>query len=153
MYGLEAGVFATAIMTLWQDEPLDVSNYYTFGPGGWGLVQNGGIIFKSYYPFKAFGEFVRYPNRLATTTSDEMNASVLAGRDAKGKIAILVNIFKQGKSNVVVDLKNCSADLSKAQVLICDDDKNLEPADDVKVKQSQIDIPVKSDSACILIKL
>ena len=153
MFGLEAGVFASSIMTLWQDEPLDVSNYYTYGPGGWGLVQNGGIIFKSYYPFKAFGELVRYPNRLATTTSDEMNASVLAGRDSKGKTAILVNVFKQGKSNVVVDLKNCTFDLTRAQVLICDDDKNLEPADNVKVYPSKLEIPVKSDSACILIKL
>jgi hypothetical protein len=38
-------------------------------------------------------------------------------------------------------------------VLICDDDKNLEPADNVKVYPSKLEIPVKSDSACILIKL
>ena len=151
MYGLEAGVFASSMMTLWQDAPLDVANYYTF-QGGWGML-NKGEVFKSYYVFKAFGELVRYPNRLETTTPDPLNASVLAGRNVKGKTAIMVNLFKQGQCNVVVDLKNCTFDLTKAQVLICDDDKNLEPADNVKIHSSKIEIPVKSDSACILIKL
>ena len=90
---------------------------------------------------------------METTTPDPLNASVLAGRNVKGKTAIMINLFKQGQSNVVVDLKNCTFDLTKAQVLICDDDKNLEPADNVKVYPSKLEIPVKSDSACILIKL
>ena len=139
IHGLEAGVFATSIMSLWQDEPLDVSNYYTF-QGGWGLL-NTGVIYKSYYPFKAFGEIVRYPKRLAATTSDPLNAAVLAGRDANGNAAVLVNAFKLGPTNVVVDLKNCAADLAKAQVLICDDDKDLEPADGVKSKARGLKSP------------
>ncbi len=152
--GLEAGVFATSIMTLWQDAPMDRTHYYTAGSGGnWGLLNYSGIPYKSYYPFKAFGEIIKFEKRLATTTPDKWSTSVLAGKNDKGEVAILVNLFETGKNVLTVDFKNCKADLSNAQVFICDYDKNLEPADGVKIKGSTFEIPVNSNSACVLIKL
>ncbi len=150
---LEAGVFATSTMTLWQDEPMDLSHYYTADSGNWGLLDYSGKPYKCYYPFKAFGEIVKFKNRLATTTPDKWSTSILAGKNDKGDVAILVNTFKTGKNTLTVDLKNYKADLSKAKVLICDDNKNLEPAEGVKVKGSTLEIPVASDSACVLILL
>ncbi len=152
--GIEAGVFATSIMTLWQDAPMDRSHYYTAGSGGnWGMLNYSGVPYKSYYPFKAFGEIVKYENRLMATTPDKWSVPVLAGKNDKGKVAVLVSLFNAGKSVLSVDLKNCKSDISKAKVLICDDSKNLELAEGVKIKDSVIEVPVNSDYACVLISL
>ncbi len=151
---IESGAFSTATMTAWQDEALDIANYYTFGgSGNWGMIDNNGFPCKSYYPFKAFGQMVKnYPDRLATTTS-EKNAYALAGKNNKGKMGILVSLWKTGENNLTIDFKNCKADLSKAKVLICDDNKNLEPACGVKIEGNKINLPINSKSSVVYIEL
>ena len=159
--GLEAGVFASTAMTVWQDEPIDVSNFYYFGCGGasnWGLLKDASTIFGSYYPFKAFGEIVKYKTRLATSASSseklpKYSVSALAGKNANGETAVLVNLFKTGENTLVADFENAKIDASKVHVLICDGAKKLAPADGVKICGNKITVPVKSDSATVLIKL
>lgn len=159
--GLEAGVFAAATMTAWQDEPIDVSNYYYFGDSGgsnWGLLKDGTAIFDSYYPFKAFGEIVKYKTRLAVSVSasgglPKYAASALAGKNANGETAVLVSLFKTGENTLVVDFKNAKIDAKNARVLICDTTKKLAPADRVEISGNKITVPVKSGSAAVLIKL
>ena len=150
--GIEAGAFSTAVMTAWQDEGLDIANYYTFAGGNWGMTNNSGFPYKSYYPFKAFGQLLKFPDRITTTTS-EKNAYALAGKNAEGEMAVLVSLWKTGKNTLTIDFKNCKADISKAKVLICDDDKNLEPACNVEIKNNKITLPIKSDSSVVYIEL
>ena len=54
MKELDAGAFLTAVMTVWQDTPLDMANYYTLTCGAFGLFSMFGVPSKSYYCMKAF---------------------------------------------------------------------------------------------------
>lgn len=148
---VESGVFATATMTIWQDAPIDVANFYYFGPGTWSLVDMSGLEYDLYYPFKAFGKIIRRANRLEAKTSDEA-APVLAGIDEDGKVSILASLFKTGRGTLFVELKNFKGKMDSLKVLMCDGNKKLEPADGVKIHGSTLEIPINADSSCILIE-
>lgn len=148
---LESGVFSIATMIAWQDYPISVANYYTFANGNWGMLDNSNVPYGSYYPFMAFGKIVEYKNRVEASSSLK-NAYVLASRNDANEPAVLIALFKTGASTLEIDLKNAGCDLSKLSVLICDGEKKLEKADGVKIEGNKISVPVKSDSACILIK-
>ena len=58
------------------------------------------------------------------------------------------------KGNVVeIDFKNANTDLSKAKVWLCDIEKNLEEATDVKVDGSKMKVGFKGEHACVYIEL
>lgn len=158
--GVEAGVFACSAMTAWQDAPLDVSNYYYFGgsSGNWGMLKDDNAIFGSYYPFKAFGQIVKYKTRLKTDIisapkAEKYATTALAGKDASGGVAAIVNLFDANADKLVIEFKNTKADISKAEILVCDETKQLEKADGAKAENGKITIPVKSQFTTVLIKL
>jgi len=151
---LFCGVWAGAAMTAMQDTPIDVANFYTYSSGNFGMLDAiTNKPAKCYYPFKAFGDLLAFPTRLAASSSAD-NVYSLAGKSAGGKVAALVNIpwAKRG-GTLDIEFKNCKSDLSKAKVLLCDDDKNLEPADGVKIGQDKISLDIKSDSICVFVEL
>lgn len=151
--GIEAGVFATAVMTELQDTPIDVANYYTAGGDiSWGLFDNNFSPKKSYYPFKAFGEIVKYPLRVSAKSGTK-NVYVLAGKNSSGDGAVLVSLFGVEPSNLVLNFKGVNSDkLKSAKVFICDDSKNLEFADSVKIDGNSICLPINSKYSAVLVK-
>ena len=151
MRDIESGVFSAATMTAWQDTPLDEANFYGYSIQNWGLIDPFGTPYTSYYPFKAFGEIVKYQNRVKTQTSNP-NVYALAGKDSGGKEAVLISLFKTGKCSLEVKFKNQAENLDAYSILICTDKKKLEPADNVKIAGDSMFIPIDSDSACVLIK-
>ena len=152
---IDSGVWNTALMTALQDAPMDVCNFYAFGAGlgvQWGTHTS---VFKKkpiYYPFKAFGKLVKFPNRIATSTSGD-GVYALAGKNSDGKTALLVSLFKVKNNEVEIDFKNTNTDLSKAKVWLCDKEKNLEEATDVKLDGSKIKVGFKGEYACVYIEL
>ena len=101
---MDSAAFLCSVMALWQDTPLDMGCYYTVTTTAWGIYkQNGDTPTKSYYGMKAFGEIVRYPERIRATSSSR-DFTVLAGKDEKGCLAILISAFKTGKSKLTVEL-------------------------------------------------
>ena len=151
---IDSGVWNTAFLTVMQDEPMDVCNFYVFGSGCsmWGTHTSRFQRKPIYYPFKAFGKLVKFPNRIATSTKGN-GVYALAGKNADGKTALLVSLFKVKGNVVEIDFKNADTDLSKAKVWLCDIEKNLEEATDVKVDGSKMEVGFKGEHACVYIEL
>ena len=147
----EIGVAACSILIGWQDTPLDHAMFYSTGTFGrnWTMFTENGLPVKLYYPFKAFGQMNKFPRRLVAK-SDNKNAYALAGKDGNGRRAVLVSLYKTGKNTLAINIPG--ADLSKAEILVCDGVKNLEPAGNAKISDGKIEIPVAADSAAVLVK-
>lgn len=147
---LESGVFNCAVMTAWQDAPIDVGGYYYATKGNWGLFSPFGAKYKVYYGNMAFGEMVKYPTRLKTS-SDKKNVYALAGKKADGERAVLVSLFKVGRGDLRVKLEN-AGDISKAKVIVYDDEKDFENSADFKIDGDTVVVPIRSDSAAVMVK-
>ena len=93
--GIDSAAFLCAQITLWQDAPVDVANYYMTHSGSiWGLYDVYGGKFPTYYAVKMTGEFMGgSPDRIATSPCDE-HVFVLGGVSKAGKRRLLVSLFK-----------------------------------------------------------
>ncbi len=121
--GMEAGVAASLILTLWQDTPLDAAAYYTLTTSRkYGLYRHQkNIRCKSYFALKAFADLLDYPVRLQAS-SDRREVGVLAGRSEDGSKALLISCFKTGA--IPVEINGME---SVSRVLVLDDAHDLEP--------------------------
>ena len=101
-----AAVYATAVLTGWQDEPIDQACYYTIGPlwNCWGAVDEQNSRLKGFYTFRMFAAMLDYPERVVVTPGDP-NVWVLAGRSAEGRRALLVSNYKSGLKTVDLILR------------------------------------------------
>ena len=118
---IQCAVHAAAVITAWQDTPLDMANYYTIGRGGvfsawypWGEKN------RIYYAFLALAAINRHAERIAADNSTE-NMFVLAGKDGSGKAAILISSFYAETEKIVVN-----TDGRNFKVKVLDDTRNLE---------------------------
>lgn len=125
MKELDAGAFLTATMTVWQETPLDMANYYTLTCGAFGLFSLFGVPAKSYYCMKAFGKMLDYPDRVQVLSNDR-DLYALACKDSSGEIALLISVFHV-RGNVIT-LKSDRMLVWK-EVLSVDIGRNLEPLD------------------------
>ena len=62
-------------------------------------------------------------------------------------------MFKVKNNEVEIDFKNTNTDLSKAKVWLCDVEKNLEEASNVKLDGSKMKVGFKGEHACVYIEL
>ena len=99
--GVNSAVFATAVLTGWQDTPLTMGCFYTIGQLSiwWGAWGRWNEPYKLFYTLRMFAGMTRHPRR-ASATSDDPNVRVLAGRDAEGRRAVLVSNFKSGAGEI-----------------------------------------------------
>ena len=110
---VEAGAFAAAVMIGWQDSPIDIGCYYTTGPDavGWGLIERSKReLTDSYWCFKAYGDLMRYPDRVKAEAQEPLYA--LAGRDGNGRFGVLVSGFRNGWGDITVQLDHVPKDVS-----------------------------------------
>lgn len=123
--GLDAAAFVASVLTLWQDTPLDMSCYYTTASTAWGCLPDGaGMPAKPFYSLTAFGEIVRYPNRLSIKTLSS-GLTVLAGQD-NNETAVLFSAFKTGPAKVVLQT-DCKIEEHKLSFRLLDEQHNLTP--------------------------
>ena len=74
-----------AVLSYFQDAPLDYAMFYR-GDATWdGLFDLQGRYFKTAYAFKAMGKMLDTPMRLAVEGTDTLGFAALAGRSADGK--------------------------------------------------------------------
>ena len=118
---IQCAVHAAAVITAWQDTPLDMANYYTIGRGGlfsawypWGEKN------RIYYAFLALAAINRHAERISATNSTE-NIFVLAGKNSSGKAAILISSFYAETEKIVLNTEG-----RNFQVKVLDETRNLE---------------------------
>ncbi len=103
--GVNAAVFAAAVLSAWQDTPLTMGYHYTIGQLGdaWGAWDRWGERFKLFYTLKAFAAVAHYENRVEAS-SDTGDIKLLAGVNAGGRRAVLVADFKSGTEELRLTL-------------------------------------------------
>ena len=140
---IQCAVHAAAVITAWQDTPLDMANYYTIGRGGlfsawypWGEKN------RIYYAFLALAAINRHAERISATNSTE-NIFVLAGKNASGKAAILISSFYAETDEIVLNTEG-----RNFQVKVLDDTRNLEEIV-CPVENGKLHIPANSGTPAL----
>jgi hypothetical protein len=83
--GAHNAAFVGAVLSYYQDAPLDHAMFYR-GDAAWmGLFDLEGRYFKPAYTFAAMGKMQETPRRLAVEGADSFGFAALAGRSADGK--------------------------------------------------------------------
>src|ERR1017187_9384485 len=90
LQGMHDAAFVGAVMSYFQDSPLDQAMFYR-GDAAWmGLFDLKGEYFKPAYAFNAMGKMLDTPFRLAVEGVDTFGLAALAGRSADGKVIQLL---------------------------------------------------------------
>ena len=117
---IQCAVHAAAVITAWQDTPLDMANYYTIGRGGlfsawypWGEKN------RIYYAFLALAAINRHAERISAA-SDTENIFVLAGKNDAGKAAILISDFYTEAEKIILN-----TDGRDFRIKVLDENRNL----------------------------
>jgi xylan 1,4-beta-xylosidase len=86
--------FISSVLTYLQDAPVDVVIFYR-GDAAWmGLFDLQGKYYKTAYAYKAMGQMLDTPLRLAVEGNDDLGFATLAGRSADGnKVQILISNY------------------------------------------------------------
>ena len=94
--GKGAAFAATVLMRL-QDEPVDMTNFYTADTSAWSMFGQFGIRTPVYYAFKAFNELAKHPKRVACDVAaagaDAATVACAAINDDGSSATILVSTF------------------------------------------------------------
>ncbi len=129
MNGIVAASFCAAVLTRWQDTPLTMGNYYAaslVGEVDWGLFNDYGTPFKTYYAFKMFGELItKAPDRVKTTDGNGP-ISLLGAVGPNNSKFLLISGFKKSLDGIEIHLagvpKSGKADLLRLDSS-CDEKK------------------------------
>ncbi len=94
LQGMETAAYIGAVLTYFQDAPLDHAQFYR-GDAAWmGLFDLQGKYFKTAYAFQTMGKMQDTPQRLAVNGPDTFGFATLAGRSNDGNtIQILISNY------------------------------------------------------------
>jgi xylan 1,4-beta-xylosidase len=82
--GMENAAYIGAVLSYFQDAPIDHAQFYR-GDAAWmGLFDLQGNYFKTAYTFQAMGKMLDTPQRLAVEGTDTFGFAALAGRSGDG---------------------------------------------------------------------
>jgi xylan 1,4-beta-xylosidase len=103
MGGPKGAAFAATVLSLLQDCPVDVANYYTGEIQGFGLFTFHGAPRKTYHAFKAFRALLETPSRVALPPSKPDDITLLCGlAHARDKAQVLVSNFNVADETVAL---------------------------------------------------
>ena len=152
MKGLDSAAALVAVMSLWQDTPLDYGAYYTCTTTAWGCYVSGSSsVTPSYHGLKAYGDIVRYPVRTVCSCDTE-KMTVLSGRDEEKNHALLIAGFSTGDMQCAITLDR-EIPAGKCKVFLLDENHNLSEDLQAQIQGNTIHFENKSNSFVALVKL
>jgi hypothetical protein len=94
LQGVDNAAFIGAVLSYFQDAPIDHAQFYR-GDAAWmGLFDLQGQYFKTAYTFQAMGKMLDTPQRLSVEGTDTFGFAALAGRSADGStVQIIVSNY------------------------------------------------------------
>jgi xylan 1,4-beta-xylosidase len=94
LQGVETAAYIGAVLSYFQDAPIDHAQFYR-GDAAWmGLFDLDGQYFKTAYAFQAMGKMLDTPQRLPVEGTDSLGFAALAGRSTDGNtIQILISNY------------------------------------------------------------
>ena len=101
LQGPHNAAYIGAVMSYFQDAPIDHAMFYR-GDAAWmGLFDLQGQYFKTAYTFKAMGQMLDTPQRIAVQGADTFGFAVLAGRSTDGRtVQILISNYEIPESKL-----------------------------------------------------
>lgn len=142
IHGPEGAAYAGVMLTQLQDSSIDIANYYTGTAFFWGMFDNHGVPYKTFYSFRAFRWMLDTPVRVAadgTEGSDDASFAVLAGMAQDHKSATLM-ISNQVSSHKQYSVAFRNAPWQKgatAEVYLLDGTRDLEKVETVVIEPGQ----------------
>jgi len=116
LQGAHNAAFIGAVLSYFQDAPVDHAMFYR-GDAAWmGLFDLQGQYFKTAYAFKAMGKMLDTPRRLAIAGADTFGLAALAGRSADGK-TVHIFISNYAIPSSVLSTPHSAPDASKERFL------------------------------------
>lgn len=132
--GIDAAAFIACVLALWQETPIDSANYYATSlmEEEWGLIDNFGYPYKTYYVFQGFGEMLASaPNRVRCESALR-NFVILGGASDAGAVRLMVASFKETADSLKVRVSGVP---ESGTVRI----RSIEPGDRVEPAESTLD--------------
>jgi hypothetical protein len=153
--GVNGAAYLCAVLSGWQDSPLDMGHYYTSSTMPWfGLFDSFGLPNKCYYGLKCFTTMTHYAKRFAVDVVERDNVWALGGTNEKGDSAIMLSCCKgHKKRQVAIQIANAALDPAKIKVLCLDADKNIEPTEKFSVSGDTLRLGKSPGAAVFLIEL
>jgi hypothetical protein len=152
--GAVAAAFNAATLLMLQDTSVDVANYYSGDTLPFGMFDQYGIPHKAYYAFKAFGQLMATPQRLACAGGDEKDALVIGAglaADLRSAQVLLAN-FQSPATNYRIELQNLPWEgEAQVEVFAIDATHNLEVVQRYRLVVSQPYIEVQCPMASVLL--
>lgn len=152
--GVNGAAYLCAVLSGWQDSPLDMGHYYTSSTTGlFGLFDIFGTPNKCYFGMKSFTAMTHYSRRFAVEAVEGNRVWTLGGTDAEGNAAILLSCSKGHQKQIKIQVENATLDPAKIKVRCVDVDKNLEPTDQFTVSGNTMTLEKPDGSIIYLIEL
>jgi len=153
MGGSDSAAFTAAVLSGWQDSPLDSANFYTGTDlsGFWGIFDSFGARNKCYYALKAFNALAGCERRLqAGVDGASKGVWALAGGRKDGGTEILVSLFKPDAK--ALELKMNGGSLEGCKVSILDSSRDLVETSEFEASKEVLKLGPLSGSSTILIQ-
>lgn len=131
-FGSRGAAFVAATLSMLQDAPVDMANYFSADYNPLGLFNVYGVPTKAFSAFKAFNRLSQYPVRVkCDSETEDRTTGFLASRSEDGRSGALL------VSNYSPAVKKCSISFAgpgnptntKVEVFQIDTSHNLDPAD------------------------
>jgi hypothetical protein len=143
-----------------QDEPVDMTNFYTADTSAWSMFGQFGIRTPVYYAFKAFDALAKHPSRVAcdvVAAGDASPTVACAGlNDGGTSAAVLVSTFAAPAGRREITLAGLPwKEPSQVEALLVSDAHALVPIAATTVATSpgtlRIAVELPPDTVCLVI--
>lgn len=108
-HGADSAAFIVTALARMQDTAIDMSNYYSYGNGQWGLYDKNGGRRLPWYAHKLYADFVRAcERRVATSDPGGDQVAVLGGVAKNATKYLLVSAFGEPARTIGIKLAGVS---------------------------------------------
>jgi len=151
--GADGAAFICAVLSGWQDTPLDMGFFYVGSAlSHWGLFDP--VCRKprtNYYGMLAFARLAEYAQRVAARCAGR-DTWVLAGRKAHGPMALLIACWQGPAARIVVQLKDPTLAAARCRLQLVDAVHNLAPVPAASAADNALVITKPAGSAVFLLE-
>ncbi len=150
MDSITSAVHAAAVLTAFQDVPIDMGCFYIVGTtySEWGCWKKRVGRTNLFYAFKAFAQMLDYRDRVKAT-SDVDNIRILAGMNNQKQGAALITNFK-GECDII-EVENSRSHWNDIEVAVLNEHFLLTSCTDWHVNSGKLILPKTDESSMYLI--
>lgn len=152
LYGIDSAAYNLAVLSAWQNEPLDTGFYYGAGiDGAWGWRDENRAFNKNYYSMILFGKIMANCTDKAECEKISPSVYPLAALDGDGRRARLLVADYRGVTRTLEIGIEGMADAKNVSAVILDDANDIVPAEIIWHDQTLTLVKNDNKSAVFLV--